>query len=296
MIPLPPLPIFRDWYIFYQAGQAMNHGISPYKVDGFINPIQVAWLLSFTTWMPFSVWVPILICVSFLLIVVLAKKQSHWILLSFPFVFGLSMGSLDALLWVPARLLGGLGLSLLTLKPQLGLLWIPLQLMEWWRQKNWREIAAFSLACLVLWGIPTLIQPLWIRDWLVALPAMSTRTTAAASLAGFSALTGHEWLYVVLFLIVLIILLVSRSRSFYVAAMFSPSIWPSDWMICAEFVTWRFTLISWLLVPTGLSPNGAQFYWLLGLLVWVEQHPETMERFWRRVRQLSVSVRPHGKP
>ena len=270
----------------------MTHGISPYRVEGFINPVQVAWLLSFTTWMPFSVWVPVMICLSFILIVLLAKKRSHWILLSFPFVFGLSMGSLDAFLWVPARLLGGWGLSLLTLKPQLGLLLIPLQLVEWWRQRNWREIISFSFSCLLLWGIPTLIQPLWIKDWLTALPPMSTRTTVAASIAGFSALTGFIWLYILLFVIVLVVLLTSKSRSFYVAAMFSPSIWPSDWIICAEFATWRFTLLSWFLVPTGLSPNGAQFYWLLGLLVWMEQNPGTVHKFFKKLKQLSVSLRP----
>jgi hypothetical protein len=292
---MPHITIFRDWYIFYAAGQAVSMGISPYKVEGFINPIQVAWLLSFTSWLPFSVWVPIMISLSFIAIVFLAKKRSHWILLSLPFIFGITMGSLDAFLWVPARLLGGLGLSLLTLKPQLGLLLIPMQLLEWWRKKNWREISAFFIASIVMWGIPTLIQPHWIKDWLTALPPMSTRTTDSASVAGFSALTGHEWFYVALFAIVLVILLFYKSQDFYLAAMFSPSIWPSDWIICAEFATWRFTLVSWLLVPTGLTTNGAQFYWLLGALVWFEQHPDSVRGLWKRVRQRSVSSQPDTK-
>lgn len=262
----------------------MSNGISPYEVEGYLNPIQVAWLISFTTKIPFAIWVPIMICLAFLLIVLLAKRRSHWILLSLPFIFGMSMGSVDAFLWVPARLLGGWGLSLLTLKPQLGILWIPLQLLAWWCEKNWRDIIYFSIASLVLWGAPTLIQPGWIQDWLAALPPISARMSGAASIAGFSALTGAEWVYIALFMVVLVVLMARKSKSFYAAAMFSPSIWPSDWIICAEFATWKFTLLSWALVPTGLSINGAQFYWMLGLLVWLEQHPEIVQKLRERIK------------
>lgn len=81
-------------------------------------------------------------------------------------------------------------------------------------------------SCFVLWDIPTLMRPLWIKDWLTALPAMSTRTTRAARIAGFSSLTGFESFYVLLYAIVLSDLLVSKSQSFYFAAMFSPSVCP----------------------------------------------------------------------
>jgi hypothetical protein len=292
MIPLLPLSLFRDWYIFYTAAEAITNHISPYNVEGFFNPIQVAWLLSLTTWIPFTIWVPIMIGASFLLIILLARRRSHWILLSLPFIFGMSMGSLDVFLWVPARLLGGWGLSLLTLKPQLGVLWIPLQLLAWGREKNWRQIIYFGIACLILWGVPTLIQPGWITTWLAALPPVSSRMSWAASIAGLSALTGVNWVYIVLFLIVLVILMVWKSRSFYVAAMFSPSIWPSDWMICAEFASWKFTLLSWALVPTGLSPNGAQFFWLLGLLTWLEQHPEHIHKIRERIKRSRSFSKP----
>jgi len=31
---------FRDWHIFYDAGQAMRYGLSPFEVAGYFNPIQ----------------------------------------------------------------------------------------------------------------------------------------------------------------------------------------------------------------------------------------------------------------
>lgn len=284
MIPLKPLSLFRDWYIFYRAGQALSEGISPFRVEGFFNPIQVAWLLSITTWIPFIFWVPLMIAASFLLIVLLTKRRAHWMLLSLPFIFGMIMGSLDVFLWVPARLFGGWGLSLLTLKPQLGLLFIPIQLLNWWFDEGQRRnIVNFLIATLLLWGIPTVIKPSWVTDWLDALPTLSSRMHSAASFSGFSILTGWEWAYILLFGVVFTIILVRRSQAFYVAAAFSPSIWPSDWVIASEFVTWRFTLLSWLLIFTGLSENGAQFFWCLGLLIWLEQNPKHLRVFWSRV-------------
>lgn len=284
MIPLEPLSLFRDWYIFYRAGQALSEGISPFRVEGFFNPIQVAWILSFTTWVPFSIWAPLMIVISFLLLVALARKRSHWILLSLPFIFGMIMGSLDAFLWVPARLFGGWGLALLTLKPQLGIILIPIQLLNWWCEDKRRDIANFLISTFLLWGIPTLIRPAWVKEWLNALPPLSSRMHFAASFSGFSALTGAEWIYVLLFGIVLTLILIKRSQAFYVVAAFSPSIWPSDWMIASEFVTWRFTVLSWLLIFTGLTVNGAQFFWLLGILIWLEQNPKYLQDFWKWVK------------
>ncbi len=279
MIPLPDITMFRDWYIFYQAGKAIQNGVSPYLVEGYLNPIQVAWALSLTTFIPFGMWVAIMCGIAFVLIVILMKKRTHWVLLSFPFIFGLTMGSLDIFLWVPARLLGGWGLPLLTLKPQIGMFVIPLQLMEWWRGHNFKELKYFLISFTLLWGIPIIVQPTWVFDWIRALPTMSMRMNLAASFAGFSAVTGGEFFYGILFLVVLAILLTKGSNAYYVAASFAPSIWPSDWIIASEFISWRFTLLSWALIPTGLTPNGAQFFFLLGLLIWVEQHPDKV-RSW----------------
>jgi len=285
-MPLPPLHLFRDWYIFFQAGKAIQEGISPYLVEGFINPIQTAYLLSFTTFFPFTVWVAIMCGAAFILIIVLNKKKSHWTLLSLPFIFGLSMGSLDVFFWVPARLLGGWGLPLLTLKPQIGVYVIPLQLGIWLRNRNFKEIRHFAIGFGLLWGIPTLVQPKWVVEWLRALPGLDERMHWAASLAGFSALTGGELFYILIFIAITMILLFRGSNNFYLAASFSPSIWPSDWIIASEFISWRFTILSWILVFTGLSQNGAQFYFLLGFLVWAEQHPERLRNWLAKARNL----------
>lgn len=272
MIELTPLSLFRDWYIFYLAGKVTLQGQSPYIVEGFFNPLPTAWLLSITTIIPFPIWAWVMIALSFGLWVALLKRRSHWLLLSLPYIFGMTMGSLDAFLWVPARLFGGVGLSLLTLKPQIGLLWIPIQLREWVLEKDYKQIKLFTVSTLLLWGIPTLFAPKWLYQWLEALPPITNRMVGAASLAGFYELTGHALPYLLVFGVVLIWLILKRpAKDFFIAAMVSPSIWPSDWVIVAEFVSWRFTVLSWLLIFTGLTPNGAQFFWLLGILIWLER-------------------------
>ena len=194
------------------------------------------------------------------------------------------MGSLDMFLWVPARLLGGWGLPLMTLKPQLGAFIIPLQLGIWWRERNFKELKRFVFSLALLWGIPTLLQPSWIMDWTqAAIPSGSDRLHWAASVAGFSVVTGGEMFYILLFVLIVVILFVRGSNEFYLAASFAPSIWPSDWILASEFITWRFTLLSWALVPTGIGDNGAQFYFLLGLLIWAERNPDGARAWMRRL-------------
>lgn len=280
--PMPDplqLRLFRDWFIFYLAGRAALEGKPVYTVPGFFNPIQVAWLLAPTTVLPFSTWVVVMCATSFALVVVLTRKKSHWTLLSLPFIFGLTMGTLDMFLWVPARLLGGWGLPLLTLKPQLAAFVIPLQMRVWWQERNWKEFKRFGLVTAWLWGIPILLRPQWIGEWLRAASiSIPDRLHWAASIAGFSTVTGGEWFYFVLFAIVLAILLIRGRNEFYLAASFAPFIWPSDWIITTEFITWRFTVLSWLLVPTGIGVNGAQFYSLLGILIWIEQNFEQIKQ------------------
>lgn len=290
MTPLADITLFRDWYIFYQSGKAVQNGISPYLVEGYLNPIQVAWVLSLTTYIPFSFWVIVMCSVAFVLIVILVKKRSHWVLLSFPFIFGLAMGSLDVFLWIPARLFGGWALPLLTLKPQIGVFVIPMQLMEWWRERNIKQLKLFLIGLILLWGIPIIIQPTWLLDWIHALPSISMRMNLSASFAGFSAMTGGEIIYGILFLAVLIILLAKGNNDYYMAAAFAPSFWPSDWIIASEFIGWRFSLLSWALIPTGLTPNGAQFYFLLGFLVWAEKHPDTARNWVLSVQNYLRSI------
>lgn len=254
----------------------MAAGSSPFTVPGYFNPIQLAWVLQFTTFIPFSVWAVGMCVITFLLVVVVAKKNAVWYLLSAPFIFSLQFGMVDMLLWVPARLGGGIGLSLLTMKPHLFLLYAPFQFVHWIREKNWRQIYLCMASVAVLWGIPTVIDPGWLSDWLSALPTLSAKMEGA-SISGYGIVFGNIYFYYALFAVVMIVLLQRIDLPYYLATSFSPAFSIVDHCLNAEYATWRYTLLSWLIFPLGIGKQvfelgvGSQQYFLMGILIFIEQ-------------------------
>lgn len=77
-----------------------------------------------------------------------------------PILQGLVTGNLDVLaLWLMMRA-SPVSLALLTLKPQLFLFALPLLIQ---RREMWKP---FALWCLLLWGLPTLLYPQWIGQFI----------------------------------------------------------------------------------------------------------------------------------
>jgi hypothetical protein len=272
--------MFQDWYIFYQAGRAISEGISPYSVAGYFNPIQAAWLLSFTTWLPFQAWAWTMVALSFAGILIIARKRAIFYVLSAPFIFGAFMGMLDVFLWIPARLGGGLGLALLTLKPQLAMIYVPFRLMEWKRQGNIRQIVLFFTGTALLWGIPAMFSPGWVTEWIHSLPTLTSRMHGAASFPGYIVLFDQPIFFAAIFAIVMAWFLIKGNGAYYLAAAFSPSFSPVDFVIMSEFSTWRFTVLSWALAALGVGIDtmqfgrGSQALFLLGILIYFEQRAE----------------------
>lgn len=262
---------FRDWRIFYDAGVAMSRGVSPYLVGGYFNPIQLAWFIQWTVWIPFPVWVTLAILATSAAILIVARKNAIWYFLSLPFIFSIWMGLIDMFLWLPARLFGGVGLALLTLKPQLFVLYAPFQTTAWIREGNWKQIGLCLASIVGLWVIPSLFYPALIPEWLDALPTLQSELFAS-SFAGYSVIFGNLFFYYGLFAALMLFLLYRQREEYYLATSFSPSFSLVDQCINAEFATWRYTLLSWLLFPFGVGVNGAQQFFLLGILIFFENY------------------------
>lgn len=261
---------FRDWRIFFDAGTAVSRGLSPFTVSGYFNPVQLAWLLQWTVWIPFPAWVVIMCLLTAAAILIVAKRNAVWYFLSLPFIFSIWMGMMDMFLWLPARLFGGAGLALLTLKPQLFALYAPFQIAAWIREKNWRQIGLCLASVILLWGIPIAIRPSLLTDWLRALPTLESELFAS-SIAGYSVIFGNLVFYYALFAGLVLFLLWKKSNAFYLASSFSPSFSLVDQCILAEFATWRYALLSWVLFPFGIGINGAQQFFMLGILIFIER-------------------------
>lgn len=78
----------------------------------------------------------------------------------------------------------GIILSLATLKPHLAVVPMGWALYAWWRawrkQPVRREMGGFMVGMAVLWGLPTLIWPGWVGEWLGNLRSEQPRAMAGA--------------------------------------------------------------------------------------------------------------------
>ena len=245
--------MFIDWRIFYDAGAAVLAGLSPYSVAGYYNPMVVALLLAPTTLIPFDVWVWVMIGLSAVGIITVCRKRSHWVLLSFPFIYGMSWGSLDVFLFAPSVFFGGTGLALITLKPQLAIFIVPLKLAQWYRAGDWRNIRRFVLAAGYLWTLPVLLFPKWPQEWLQSMPKLSERSLGAASLAGLD--FGAWWAVLLLacMLGVVVWLIAKRRAEFHLPMIFAPSLWASDYLTTMQSASWLTWLAGWVFALTGFS-------------------------------------------
>lgn len=254
---------FVDWRIFYEAAKASD----PYSVAGYFNPIQVAWALKITTFLPFTAWAFMMVALSMLAVLLVCKKNTHWVWLSAPFVCSMTWGSLDTLLLTPAFLFGGVGLSLITMKPQIAIILIPFKLAEWWRGGKVYEIRRFFIATALLWGVPTLVQPSWITNWLHAMPSLTEKSGRAASLASWG--SGEVWVVAMfaIMLVVMLWLILKGNNNFYLPMIFSPVVAPSYHLISMQSIGWQYCLFSWVLTLAGIWLNGPRLFFLLPLFV-----------------------------
>lgn len=173
--------MFHDFDIFLQAGQAVLNGQSPYtSVTGYFYPYPTTYLFALLALLPpdwaKGVWTAFSIGV---LIFVTRKAAPLWLIFP-PVIACLIQGQLDLAmlgLWALAGgtatprgkgdVLPGIALALMTLKPQLGFLIIPYQLWHWRTASGARtRWITFAFTLLVIFGIPTLLWPGWVMEFL----------------------------------------------------------------------------------------------------------------------------------
>ncbi len=262
-----------DWQIFYDAGNAVLNGMSPYLVPGYFNPPLLAYLLAPTTIMSFSIWMPFMITVSCFALLILARKKSLFLLLS-PFTLqALTWGSVDLLL------VGSMSVSwgFLMLKPQLLFIALPVILKQ-------RRPKDFLIAGLMLVAYP----PHYV-DWFKA-----TQTTEWAHGTSNLASMGLPMLIVGL-LLTIIALRFARTpaRAKLILTALSPVSRVHDYLVAwEELATLKMLVFSWALFILWyqLETRNELIYALIGLSMFIKellQHKK-IQNTAKAVRQIVV--------
>jgi hypothetical protein len=179
-----------DFEIFWHGAQAILQGQSPYTIHGFFSPMPFA--LAFLPlglipfWPAFVVWSLINLGSLWALV----GKRLPQLLLFLPVTFGLWVGQVD--LPILAAGLSGTwaGVALSMLKPQLAVWIVPMAFLTWWRKNQKDRIWKSALAGAILYLVPTIAQPGWVRAWLAASPSVLSYAEHASSLFGAAALTA----------------------------------------------------------------------------------------------------------
>jgi hypothetical protein len=140
---------------FIRFGQALlnGHSIARY-------PLPMQGVFVFFTLLPRPVVIALIIGLSLLaLLHIFKRRMVLWICFA-PILQCLAAGNLDVIaLWLLVRATP-VSLALLTLKPQLFLFALPTLISN---RKLWKP---FTVWCALLWGVPTLLYPQWIGQFI----------------------------------------------------------------------------------------------------------------------------------
>lgn len=140
---------------FIRFGESLLHGAYlpryPLPMQGFFVVLAL---------LPRPVDFALIVVLSILALLNIFKRRAPLWIAYAPILQGLVTGNLDVLaLWLLVRA-SPVSLALLTLKPQLFLFALPVLIR---RRELWRP---FALWTMLLWGLPTLLYPQWIGQFI----------------------------------------------------------------------------------------------------------------------------------
>jgi hypothetical protein len=133
-----------DYSAFYRAGQALLAGTNPYDVRDYYNPLTVAVLMAPLSLLPFEIAYRIHAGIAFALYCIALWRLSGRMLFAMlltPFVWmTVYYGNIEYLVLLGAALPAVVGIWLVTVKPQIGLVVFVLMTFELWRIHRMRSL------------------------------------------------------------------------------------------------------------------------------------------------------------
>lgn len=275
-----------DFSIFWLAAQAILHGQSPYSVSNFYNPLPFAYGFIPLALLPqqaaFLIW---LACNLIILIVCLRRRFWQW-MLYLPMLHLFSSGQVELLWWAMERGInrgwrGAILGAIMTLKPQSAMVLLSWHLLDWLRHDRKTFVRWLGLT-LLLWGIPTLLNPGWIGEWRANLPTSTWQESAGNAPGIFSLLRIAPGIWPILLVIAALIYIWGQFQSKPVAR--AAAMLASPLGLFYSTLALVDTAPAWLLVPASLIATVLSFatntfigFAALPLLViiWHRYHSQT---------------------
>jgi hypothetical protein len=285
-----------DFSIFWQIGQAVLTGHSPYSVELSRYPPAAAFLFVLFALLPFAlsfaVWtgITIVLAVHGLRRMGQGWKGLAWLLYT-PLIFNLMSGQLDVIFWWAALYLEPIQMdrakanwistsiwipalagTFMMLKPQLAAVVLPWYLFRWVRRERGLLLRWAGL-CALLYLLPLLYDPLIYHQWFTALRGVSEmKSGVSAGIFAFGLLGLPTWLLAILGLSLAVwgwFQEETISRPAQLSA-FPLTIWYDDMMLAGYGPAWLLVPVSWLaFVGAALVQNSLPLVAIpMGTLVW----------------------------
>ena len=239
-----------DLIDLFKYGQMLLHG------EYFPRyPLPAVGLFALLSLIPIQVAYILIVALSLLALVNLFKRRAVWCALYAPIGQCLIQGQVDVLcLWMLLRA-SPVSLALLTLKPQLFLFALPVLLK---RRELWKP---FVLWTVLLWGVPTLIYPQWIGQWL-----------AGSNDGRLNGTSSSLWPVPMFALALIVYMVITRRYDWRViASSLNPLLRAYDYTMLAGASLWLIPL-SWLCVVLMWQIGAAWPMALVSLPLLVNPH------------------------
>ncbi len=249
-----------DFAIFWNAARVFISGRSPYIVQGFYSPLPFLLTMVPLGLLPYAVAFFVWTVFNILALVTLAKRHALRALLFLPVFFALWVGQVDLIIVALSFSGTWWGVALTTLKPQLAIWLVPIFVVEWWKAGKVLTIIKMASAAVLLYILPSILQPGWWLAWLSATPSILQYAKHASSLFGISAVLDPpipiviSFLAIVCYAILSFIVIRPHTRSEYLSwvATINPLANIYSQCLLVFQVDWIAVALSWLLVPLTL--------------------------------------------
>jgi hypothetical protein len=269
-----------DFLLFYQAGQAVLAGQSPYQIFDFNPPYPLAVLFAPLALMPEPLAYALYLMLCLWLLWKAVGTKLIWPLLSFPVFFNLFVGQTDLALGLLASLVGPWAFPFLIVKPQVAFVLAPWIIVH----STWKQLVPPVLVTIGFVGFCFLLRPTWVQEWLGIIPTLDQYARRDANLYWLAPAQIKTVVVVVGSLVGLALAfwLKERQHSWTAAHLLAPLTNIYSASVLAEWIGPLEVVLSWIaILIAGNIHSGAPLF-VVGLSILIRPLYKKIPAFVRK--------------